>query len=248
MTNLEGYPEAVVLGITNDDYTRGECDFTATELLKPPRVRALQKKHGHEVVVDVADMVYAFEGKILHKILEKANRTGLIEKRFFATIEGRKVSAQIDTLAWDDNVPGLLSDWKRCSAFKLNKVDADWTLQLNTQAYILSENDIEVTGLQIVAFAKDHSKVMAATQKNYPKSAIARIPLPYWSKQETLDKIMERIERHEAAEKELPECSDDERWNRFNRSFGKIVPLRCRMYCEVNKFCDQYQKELKNEI
>lgn len=243
ITNRSGLPDAVVQAMMNDDYDRGDCDYTVTELLKPPRVRALQEKHKEEIEADAEDMIYALEGKILHKVLENADRHGLVETRFYGEIGGYKISAQIDTLAWDEKNSKILSDWKRCSAFKLNKSDPAWELQLNVQAYLLKKNGLEVDGLQIVAFAKDHSKVDAATQKNYPATAIAKIPIEMWSDEKVEAAVLGLIELHENAKKELPECSDDERWRRFNRKFGRIVPLRCLFYCQVSKWCDQYQKE-----
>jgi hypothetical protein len=189
-----------------------------------------------------------FEGKILHKVLENANKTGLIEKRFFSKVGGRTISAQIDTLSWDGEAYDTLSDWKRCPAFKLGKVDADWTSQLNTQCLLLEDNGIKVKNLQIIAFAKDHSKVMAATSKSYPKSAIERIPIEKWPRDKTIAFIEERIALHEAALVELPECTDNERYKRFNKGFKGVVAIKCLLYCDVSKFCTQYQKEQTNEV
>lgn len=250
ITNNAGLPDAVFSAMMNDDYDRGECDYTITELLKPPRVRALQAIHKDEIEVDVEDLIYMFEGKLLHKVLEGANRTGLVEKRFFAKLGGKTISAQIDTLAWDDNEPGLLSDWKRCPAFKLGQPepDADWVFQTNGQAWILKQNGLDVTGLQIIGFAKDHSKTKAATQGKYPKKAIMSIPIPMWTPEETEARILERIEMHENAKKELPECTDNERYKRFNRDFKGIVPLKCMFYCDVKNWCEQFQKENTDAI
>lgn len=240
LTNNFDFPEAVVRAIQNDDYDRGECDYTATELIKPPRILALQRQYKDEIVEDVSDLIYAFEGKILHKVLEEANKKALVEKRFFAKVAGKTISAQIDTLCYEK---GRLSDWKRCPAFKLTSKDPDWTFQLNVQAFLLVENGLEVKELEIVAFAKDHSKVQAWTSDKYPKAAIKRIPIEFWPREKTLAFIEQRIEAHEMAKKTLPECTDDERFKRFNRSFGAVVPIRCLMYCSVNKWCSQYNKE-----
>lgn len=242
LTNNYEFPDAVVRAIQNDDYDRGKSDYTATELLKPPRILALQRQYKEEIVEDVSDLIYAFEGKILHKVLEEANRDALVEKRFFAKVDGKTISAQIDTLCYEH---GRLSDWKRCPAFKLTSKEPDWDFQLNTQAFLLMENGLEVNELEIVAFAKDHSKVQAATSEKYPKSAIKRIPIELWPKDKTLGLIRERIELHESARKALPECTDNERFKRFNRSFGEVVPIRCMFYCNVSKWCEQYQEEFK---
>lgn len=248
ISNKYGLPQFLVDLIKNDDYDRGDCDFTITELLKPPRPRALEKKHKDEIEIDVSEMITAFEGKILHKILESADRAGIKEKRFFAKIQGYTISAQLDDLAWDDKDPGVLSDWKRAPAFKMNKVDADWEFQLNGQAYILRQNGINPTGLQIVAWGKDHSRTEARANDNYPQAPILKIPIDTWSKEKIENAIMERIEIHVKAEKELPLCTDDERFKKYNRRFGKVVPLKCMIYCSTSRFCEQYQKEKENEI
>lgn len=245
LTNKYDLPDAVFQSLKNDDYDRGECDYTITELISPPRVLALKRKH--DVEIDVSDLIPAFEGKILHKVLENANRTGLVEKRFFAKVGKHLISAQIDSLAWDDLEPTTLTDWKRCPSFKLNKVDPDWELQLNGQHYILAKNGIEATGLQIVAFGKDHSKVEAYANKNYPKRAISRIKIPMWGIKRTEAMLRERIALHESAKEELPLCTDDERYKRWNRRLSGIYPLKCMFYCDIAKHCDQYQNELKKE-
>jgi hypothetical protein len=238
----------VVDAIKNDDYDRGECDYTLTQLLKAPRQEALRAKHADKIEVDAADLISAFEGKILHKVLENANRTGIVETRYFATIAGKVISGQIDSLAWDDEEPGVLSDWKRGSVWKARSPDPDWTFQMNGQHYLLKKNGIEARGLQIILFAKDHSKVQAVTTKNYMESPIKKIPIEMWSDSKVEDAIAARIEVHEAAKKKLPLCSDDERWRKFNRSFGRIVSMNCLLYCSVKEFCTQYQEEKKNEI
>lgn len=248
ITNKHELPEFLADLIRNDDYDKGDCDFSITELLKPPRVRALEKKHKDEISVDVSEMITAFEGKILHKILESADRKGIKEKRYFTKVGKWTISAQLDDLAWDDKDPGVLSDWKRAPAFKMNKTDADWEFQLNGQNYILNQNGIKPSGLQIVVWGKDHSRTEAAAVKTYPQSPIIKIPIEMWSEERIVDAIKERIELHVNAAKELPECTDDERFKKYNRRFGKVVPIKCKIYCSVAPYCSQYQKELKNEI
>lgn len=241
--NKFGLPQVVVDAIKNDDYNRGECDYTLTQLLRPPRVEVLKAKYKDEIEVDASDLISAFEGKLLHKVLEGANRTGIVETRYYAKISGKIISGQIDSLAWDDNEPGLLSDWKRGSVWKARSPDSDWEFQLNGQRYLLKQNNIIATGLQIILFTKDHSKVQAVTAKTpYPESPIVKIPIEMWSDMKIEDAMAERIELHEAAKKELPLCTDDERWKRFNRSFGRIVAMNCELYCPVRNFCEQNQK------
>lgn len=253
ITNKHNWPDAILRAVQNDDYDRGECDYTNSELLSPPRILALKKKHKDEIEVDVEDMIYALEGKIIHKLLENANRSGLVEKRFYAEIGGKKISAQIDTLAWE-NVPiekkidghavidaeWVLSDFKYTTRYKLqpNRLDADWAFQLNLQGYLIKKNGLEVDRLQIVGIAKDHSKIKAETDpKFFPKKAVTRVPIPMWTFKQVETAVEERIEAHEKAKKELPKCTGDEHWGY----------KRCAHYCNVNKFCDQWKAKQEKE-
>lgn len=245
ISNKYGLPQFLVELIRNDDYNKGDCDFSITELLKPPRIRQLELRYANEIEVDVSDLITAFEGKILHKILEEADRKGIKEKRYFAKLNGYTISAQLDDLAWDDLEPDVLSDWKRGPTFKMDKINADWEFQTNGQAWLLRKNGITPKRLQIVMWGKDHSRTAAAADEDYPPSPINKIAIPMWSDEKIENAIMERIELHNVP---MPLCTDDERFKKYNRRFGKVVPLKCMIYCSVSKFCEQYQKEKKNEV
>lgn len=74
LSNLKGYPQALYDAIKNDSYSKGDADFSITELLKPARQRALQIKHAHEIEEDVEDRIYTLVGQVGHLILERAGR------------------------------------------------------------------------------------------------------------------------------------------------------------------------------
>ena len=40
ITNVLNLPEAIVRAVTRDTYSKGQAEFSVTELLLPPRVRA----------------------------------------------------------------------------------------------------------------------------------------------------------------------------------------------------------------
>jgi hypothetical protein len=45
LTNARNLPEALLKAMQNDPYSSGGSDFTATSLLKPARLRALEERH-----------------------------------------------------------------------------------------------------------------------------------------------------------------------------------------------------------
>lgn len=212
ITNKHGLPEAIVRAVQNDSYSKGDADFSATELLQPPRVRALKKRHEHEIEEDASDRIWALLGQAVHVICERGNTTDVAEKRFFAKFDGYTVSAQIDSLGLKS---GLLTDYKVSTVYKFKpdaEPDPDFVAQLNIQLEILRKNGLDATGLQIVGILRDWSKNKARTERNYPERNVVTQEIPIWSREKTQSFIRMRIALHKAAEIELPECSTDERW------------------------------------
>ncbi len=250
MTNELNLPGAYVRAVSpeNDKYDRGTCEFTATELIKPPRILRLKEVTKDEKInIDVMDSVHLLFGKAIHAILEHANRDGLVEKRFYAKIDGRVISSQIDTLSWDDNGAGEdLLDWKTCTIYQVNrkgKFDPDWASQVNIQLECLRQNGLDAKKLFVVPFIKDFSAIKAmVVPKYYPISGVLKVELPLWPREQTVDFIKHRMDLHDQAKIELPECTDDEHWGH----------KRCLAYgAECAPFCDQWkkkQKEQANEI
>lgn len=212
LTNKLNLPEAIVAAIANDPYSKGDCHFSVTELLQPPRARALKIKHAHELQEDVSDRLWALYGQVAHTILERANLLDLSEKRFFAEINGVKISGQIDTLAIKD---GVLSDYKFTTSWGF-KTDSppkpEWISQLNMQAHILRLNDIVASKLQIVGLLRDWQIREAQNNPGYPQAPIAVIDIPMWSAEQTEAFINERVSVMRAAEVSLPLCTASERW------------------------------------
>ena len=71
LTNEYGAPDAFVKAIEGDPYTKGDADFSATELLKPPQVVRLYKEHEDTITTDVRDEWWKLLGKGVHAILEQ---------------------------------------------------------------------------------------------------------------------------------------------------------------------------------
>lgn len=212
LTNKANLPEAIVKAIRNDGYTKGGADFSVTELLKPPRQRALTIKHKDEITEDVQDRLWALYGQVAHGILERANMNDLSEVRFFGDFDGVTVSGQIDTLAIVD---GVLSDFKFTTSwsFKSNQAaKPEWTAQLNMQLELLRMNGKDAKSLQIIGLLRDWSQGQAKKDPNYPQCPIMILPIEVWPREKTQSFIRERIKAHKDAEKNLPLCSKEERW------------------------------------
>ena len=222
LTNVHNLPSALLRAITSDPYTKGKSDYSVTELLQPPRIRALKIKHKDEIVEDAGDRIWSLLGQAVHSILERASdeKTAIAEKRYFAKFGSHIVSAQIDTLELDGAV---LSDFKVTTSWKFlgNKPPPeDYVAQLNMQAEIMRSNGIIANELRIVGILRDWNMREARSNPDYPQFQVAVMPIPMWSRAKTIDFIMDRIQLHFAAESimrgaaegTLPLCTKEERW------------------------------------
>lgn len=86
ITNSLGLSEGLFQALKHDEYDRGECDFSATELITPSRIVALRRAHEKELVEDASDLIYRVLGRAAHSIAENAKR-GLANQNPEARVE-----------------------------------------------------------------------------------------------------------------------------------------------------------------
>ena len=241
LTNNSGLPQAFVRAAENDQYTKGESDFSVTELLSPARQRALRIKHYSDITEDARDRVWSLFGQATHSILERGARpdTDIVERRYFGQFGPYTLSGQVDLYSLDDKT---ISDWKVTKAFafvgeRRKKPKPEYAAQLNMQAHLLRMNGESPERAFIVAILKDWD-YKQASKPGYPEAEVIAQPIKL-EKPEKVDKfINERIIAHVNAEKDLPQCSPSETW------FG----VRCQRFCDVSKYCDQYQKSKQTGV
>lgn len=242
ITNKKSFPDAILRAVVNDDYSKGESDFSVTELLQPPRVRALTKKHFDELEEDVEDRLWSLYGQLIHTLLDRANVNDISEKRFFASFGDKIVSCQVDTLSISD---GILSDYKFTTSwgFMANRpAKPEWVGQLNMQLEILRRNNHDAKTIQIVGLLRDWQIRESKRSANYPRAQIAVMPIEIWPRDKTEAFILERIKMHLDAEINLPLCTADERWL---KATGENT--RCENYCLVSNYCQQFQETKPKE-
>lgn len=230
ITNRKNLPELIVRAIENDPYSRGDSDVTVTQLVKPPRIVALEKLHADKLEGDASDMVWALFGQTVHAVLERAAEGAsdyIIERRFSANILGWRVSGQADVI----HVPtGTLQDykvtsvWSVVNAFKDGK--SEWEQQLNMLAYLAGLNDVPVKRVQIVAIMRDWQETKARFDKDYPQSAIQTVTFPLWEPELQQAFIERRIREHQEAQQAvdeaaeaggtpfIPYCTPEEMWEK----------------------------------
>lgn len=219
LTNRTNLPQPLYDAIVeaSAQYSKGDADFSVTQLLKPPRIVQLLNKHGDEIVEDVEDRIYSFLGTILHERLEKMNRLGVAERRMSMTVLGKKISGGMDRLdnTVIQNKQHYLQDYKFTTLYKVKDgVTPEFEQQLNIYAELLRENGHEVKGLEIVAILRDWSKRKALFTEGYPKSQVVVLNVPLWAPEKARAFLEGRVQAHIDAESKLPNCTSEERWAR----------------------------------
>lgn len=224
-TNNFNLPSPIVRAIVRDGYSKGASDFSVSEIIDSPRVKALQIEHENEIVEDVSDRVFSLFGRAVHQILEwGAEDHQEAEERVFMAVDVDgvqvKVSGAMDLQDPEGDGSVVIRDWKVTTVYAFMAEKAAWVNQLNCYAHMVRKvKGVEVNGLQIGAILRDFSKSKSKRQSDYPPAAIQTLDLPLWNSEEAEAYFMERVRLHVKARDmvlaghEPPHCTDEERWS-----------------------------------
>lgn len=222
-TNRLDLPQPLVDLIINDDYSKGDADYSITELLDSPRIRRLTEKHWDEITIDVSDRLFALYGKLIHKLLEQAERTALSEKRYFMEVDGVKISGQVDRLVlWK----GILQDYKFVGVYKLQSgVPEDYHWQVNCYGYLLARNGIDVRKMEIIGMLRDWKKSLAVKSlpEKYPQGSVVKPSVNIEPFSFVRKFIGNRIKLHKSSKRLLPLCTNKERWK--DPDIWAVIPI-----------------------
>lgn len=221
ITNKFNVPETLVALATRDYYSKGKSDYSVTEIISPPRIQRLRRKHFEEIEQDVSDMLWMLLGTALHVVAERSEVSGHTnEERLSAGIDGIILSGAIDLQK--DEADGItITDYKFTSAWALMNDKPEWEQQQNIYKYLVERvKKKPVKGLKICALIRDWSRRDAQNKPDYPQAPIQIVDIPMWTFDRTEAFIKERVELHRDSKvsadwgEELPLCTDEERWVR----------------------------------
>jgi hypothetical protein len=221
ITNNFGLPQPFVDLATKSAYSKGEADYSVTEIISPPRIQRLRVKHWDDMSQDVSDMTWSLMGTMAHNLLEKKTGANLqAEERLYVEIDGVVLSGAMDL---QEEVDGTIkiTDYKFTSAWALREDKTEWVLQQNIYAWMVGKiKGQKVSSISICAFIRDWSRREAATNPNYPQASAQVVPIALMDSSEVEAYIKERISLHRQAkvdadwDNELIHCTDEERWTR----------------------------------
>jgi len=216
LTNKYNLPEPFVLAVAEKNYDNGGAWRSVTELIGPPKIAYLRRKHDDELEEDASDRVYTLQGEIAHGVVERAAKTmckedWMSEQRLFAEIQGKKISGAYDLY---NPKTGELIDVKNSTAWKAKKGEApkEWEEQTNILAELLRRHGFPVSKIGVVLLIRDFSKPEAARSADYPQSQVVYLSVPLWEPSRAGSFLEERVRLHIEAETKEAQCSPEERW------------------------------------
>lgn len=221
ITNRFDIPQPLFQLALRDGYSKGKSDFSVTEIISPPRIQCLRRKHWDEMEQDASESLWALLGTALHSVAERSqveNHTS--EERLFVEIDGITLSGAID-LQHERDGRVEITDYKFTSVYSLKGVKPEWEQQQNIYAWLVQKvKGKPVSGIRICAILRDWTRREAENSQSYPQAPIQIVDIPLWDFEKTEQYVRERIEMHRLAkvavdwDEELQPCSDEERWMR----------------------------------
>ncbi len=230
-TNHFGLPQILLRAARKNDakYNKGNVHRSVTQLIQPPRIDLLRKKHFSEIEKDLSDEWWALLGSAVHHILEMGQGPGEItEERFFTTVDGWALSGACDLQELHDDESRTFSDYKVTTSFAVMSGEdgfkLEWEMQLNMLSFLaFKAKGIKTRSLKIIAIIRDWQRKQAELDPRYPQSPVHPIDIPLWPTVEQEKFLKERVAIHRGAEfataigSEPPECDAYERWVRGDK-------------------------------
>ena len=208
ITNRFNLPPAIVQAVQNDPYSRGNSDISVTQLIGPPQIRKLYERFQDQLEEDASDRIWALLGQAVHTILERAEPSGIAERRLYAEIDGYKLSGQLDSHQFAHEA---LCDYKVTSAWTVLRGPRDeWVKQQNIYRWLAHQNGMEIKRLFIGAILRDWSRKKAHDDPGYPQTPAMILPVQVWPIDEIEAYIRERLAIH--FNEFVPDCTPDDRW------------------------------------
>lgn len=257
-----GLDDVLKLFAARNRYDRGDSELSVTQLINSPQQITIERQNAAALKVDEdTESVFALLGKAVHKILEESRPPdSLIEERFFALIEGIKISGSADRVRRNADGTYTIVDYKLTSQWSLKEgPKTDWIKQLNMYAwlveYLYAKHGVKVRDLIVVALLRDFSE---ARKQPYAPRPIVFVKIPLWTYEAREEFIHRRVRMHNAAfvdmqhGKLLPRCTPEETWDtqrakdwvwdekNRHKTYYMDEPRKCELYCPAKKWCAQF--------
>lgn len=260
ITNKFNVPELMVDAIKHFQEEReismggiNKFHYSVTQLLDPPTIVVLKKRHYKEIEKDVSDMLYILQGQVIHQLLELSpynkalksieeieKKRYMIEERLMIKIDDFTVSGQIDCY---DKEKEEIMDYKYVGVKSAEKNKEKYFLQVNMYKYILEKNGYPVKKASIALFYRDWSEARKRSEINYPNNPIDIIDINLSENMYIKDFMKNRIntiKKYENMPEILP-CNEEDRFQ-DPRKYAVMKPgaKRAAKLCDSNEEAIEY--------
>lgn len=199
----------------------GSFHFSVTTLPKPPRQIQLLYRFNDELEYEPLDFYFSLKGSIIHYIIENycpSHWLTEVRMEIYRLINGKKVMIHGQLDAYDPDTQTLW-DWKFVTGASVMYDKPEHKIQLNVLALILQENGYPVKRL-CNNYMIERLDPRYANTEGYPKKEYKVQEHEFMPRSEVEAYLFNRASAHIAAKslksKELPRCTDHERWIRSN--------------------------------
>ena len=137
ITNNYNLPRTLVALAQRDEYSKGDSDYSVTEIISPPRIQCLRRKYRNKLKSDVSDMLWSMMGTALHSIAEKSKvKHHINEERLKVEIQNVTLSGAIDIQKISQKKVEII-DYKFCGVYSVQKPKPEWEAQLNIYGWLV---------------------------------------------------------------------------------------------------------------
>lgn len=225
-TNVHGLPRNIVSALEANEYNKEGSDFSATELINPPQMIHLIRKHFDEIEVDVSDRFWLLMGSAVHNYLEKHSVHGVVENRLTKEYSayGKKYILSGKSDMFDPDIMEI-HDYKVTSAWAVIRgAKVEWIRQLNIYANLHRHAGLDVKGLKIYAILRDWSKTDALRTPSYPPIPFVEMQIDLEEESVVENYIERRLDAHALARERgiFDDCTPEEKWQGADR-WGCVI-------------------------
>jgi hypothetical protein len=242
-SNQKPDTDILMKALQDDPYEKGDCDFSTTQLLKPPQMTALAAKHKPRPLPTYAKW-RSFVGTALHDTLEKVGKkhfpSAIIEERLFWNFE---IEGKTYTLGGKSDVifPGhLIDDYKvLLTAGCPDKVKPDHYWQNQFNAYLARKNGISLTHWRSTYILDDWRHT--SYKKGGPQEPRREFTGELMKNEEIEPILLAKLTDHvKASQGQARPCTDEERWKqedvwRIGKNGFKRARKKCYSLAEVDE-------------
>jgi hypothetical protein len=209
ITNNHNLPTVFINAVTKKSYPPKANRVSVSDLISPPQMIALKRKHYAELSMDASDMLWMLLGDAMHTILENASpENALSEEKLVVKRGDIEIVGKPDLLHNHE-----ISDYKITSVYSfLLGEKPEWTQQLNLYKWLYEKKGFKVAKLTIHALLRDWTMSKTFKDTNYPVIPFMTVNIPITETLE-IEQFIDKTIADLQAETPRP-CTPEEQWSR----------------------------------